>query len=270
MSTSILLKEMRSMREEMKGLQKKTREEVRDVRDGMGEKMESVFEEKISVKDELRESRKEIAALKKRKLRYITQYKFRSNAELKAAVMLWCSDRNKAIAQYGHIKGWNVSSITSMRLLFGTTITERDQGNRLNKDFNEDLSLWYTSSVTNMGCLFYGAESFTGNLSRWDVGNCTAMSAMFQDAKSFKSDLKEWNVGKVTDMSRMFIRASSFKSDLTKWSTGKVTNMFNMLILASSFNKRTIRNWDLSSIKASTVTLRGQEPKDCTREQCIL
>ncbi|GMH67793.1 hypothetical protein TL16_g04770 [Triparma laevis f. inornata] len=140
-SMSMLLKEMRSVREEMKGLQEKTRKEIKGVKGEMvnrseetGQKMESVFEELISVKDELREARKDITALKPRD-------KFQSNKELKAAARLWCTDRNKAIAKYGHISSWNVSSITSMVLLFGMTTEEIEHGNRWNKDFNQDISL---------------------------------------------------------------------------------------------------------------------------------
>ena len=95
------------------------------------------------------------------------------------------------------------------------------------------------------------------------------MRAMFQGAKSFKSDLKEWNVEKVTDMSFMFYQASSFKSDLSGWSTGNCTNMFNMFRGATSFNRDTLKNWDLSSIKESLVTLVGKEPENRTREQCM-
>ncbi|GMH51022.1 hypothetical protein TL16_g10036 [Triparma laevis f. inornata] len=94
---SLVLKEMRSMREEIKAgkeeMKKKMEHEMKGVREETNEKMESVFEEMTSVKDELRQARKEIAALKLR-------YKFRSNGELKAAGRLWCTDRNKAIAQY--------------------------------------------------------------------------------------------------------------------------------------------------------------------------
>ncbi|GMH54898.1 hypothetical protein TL16_g01777 [Triparma laevis f. inornata] len=76
-STSILLKEMRSMREEMINRSEET-----------GQKTESVFEELISEKAELKsvngklsKARKEIAALKQR-------YEFRSNEELKGAAKL--------------------------------------------------------------------------------------------------------------------------------------------------------------------------------------
>ncbi|GMH47362.1 hypothetical protein TrLO_g2686 [Triparma laevis f. longispina] len=72
-STLMLLIEMRSMREEMKGmkrLQEKTSEELKGVREE-------------SLNGKLSEARKKIAALKQR-------YKFRSYQELMAAARLWC------------------------------------------------------------------------------------------------------------------------------------------------------------------------------------
>ncbi|GMI13452.1 hypothetical protein TrLO_g4192 [Triparma laevis f. longispina] len=156
-----------------------------------------------------------------------------------------------------------------MRRLFGQSKEDREQGNHWNKDFNEDLSLWDTSNVTNMAWMFNEASWFNIDLSRWNVGNCTNMSAMFQNAKSFQSDLKGWNIEKVTSMDFMFKGAASFKSICSRWSTGNCTNMFNIFFSASSFNRDTIKNWDLSSIKGSTVRLKGREPKKRTRGKCM-
>ena len=240
------------MREEMKGV----KEEMINRSEEAMAHGESIFEELISVKDELREPRKEIAALKPR-------YKFRSYEALAAAAKLWFTDRNKAIAQYGHISSWNVSSIMSMRLLFGVSSEEEDERNHWNKDFNEGLSGWDTSNVTDIAFMFRKAESFNIDLSGWNVGNCTDMSGMFNFAKSFKSDLKEWNVGNVTDMPFMFLGAESFNSDCSRWSTGNCTNMYAMFSEFSLFNRDTIKNWDLSSIKGSVIGDTNH-----TKEQC--
>ena len=44
----------------------------------------------------------------------------------------------------GDISGWNVSSVTSTRLVFYE-----------NSSFNSDVSSWNVSSVTNMEGMFY-------------------------------------------------------------------------------------------------------------------
>ena len=50
--------------------------------------------------------------------------------------------RDQVIAKYGPIKYWDVSEVTNMKRLFGVDY--------IAKFFNEDISLWDTSSVLNM------------------------------------------------------------------------------------------------------------------------
>ena len=47
------------------------------------------------------------------------------------------------------------------------------------RDFNEDISDWDTSRVTNMYETFSFAESFTGDISRWDVSKVWKMFGLF-------------------------------------------------------------------------------------------
>ena len=42
----------------------------------------------------------------------------RSNDDLREAVKLWCTEREAAKKQYGHIKFWDTSRVTDMSLLF--------------------------------------------------------------------------------------------------------------------------------------------------------
>ena len=53
-----------------------------------------------------------------------------------------------------------------------------------------------------MGWLFYEAK-FNNNISGWDVSNVTDMRAMFQGAE-FDGDISGWDVSNVKDMSGMF------------------------------------------------------------------
>jgi surface protein len=45
--------------------------------------------------------------------------------------------------------------------------------------FNEDISNWDVSNVTNMSWMFYDAESFNQDINKWDVSNVKDMSFMF-------------------------------------------------------------------------------------------
>ena len=69
-------------------------------------------------------------------------------------------------------------------------------------------------------------SGFNQDLSSWDVSNVTNMSDMFDYAYSFNQDLSAWDVSNVTNMSEMFYYASSFNQDLSAWDVSNVTNCF--------------------------------------------
>ena len=48
--------------------------------------------------------------------------------------------------------------------------------------FNQDLSNWVVSSVTDMGWMFYEAYSFNQPIGNWNTSQVTNMSYMFQKA----------------------------------------------------------------------------------------
>eukprot|EP00804_Cyclotella_cryptica_P016342 CCRYP_009908-RA/>CCRYP_009908-RA protein AED:0.40 eAED:0.40 QI:27/-1/1/1/-1/0/1/21/143 len=83
--------------------------------------------------------------------------------------------------------------------------------------FNDNLSHWNVSSVTNMNSMFSGADAFKGDLSSWDVGSVKDMSYMFFHAYKFNGNLSSWNVSSVTDMRSMFSNALAFNQDLCAW-----------------------------------------------------
>ena len=62
--------------------------------------------------------------------------------------------------------------------------------------FNNDISNWNVSNVTNMSRMFYNVPGFNSDLSNWDVSNVTNMSQMFEVAVSFNSDISNWNISK--------------------------------------------------------------------------
>merc|ERR1712032_995138 len=103
--------------------------------------------------------------------------------------------------------------------------------------FNQDMSEWDVSQVTDMQKLFSGATSFNQDLSKWDVSQVTATYGMFLAATAFNQDLSKWDVSQVKYMPKMFYRARSFDQDLSKWNVSRVTNMKGMFQGATSFNR---------------------------------
>ena len=103
----------------------------------------------------------------------------RTDEDIQVAADKWCENPIKAEAIYGHISFWDVSTITSMRMLF-----------QWKRSFNEDLSRWNVSACTDMERMFDGASSFTSDLSEWSTGKVKEMNSMFWGASTFTSDLK--------------------------------------------------------------------------------
>jgi surface protein len=131
----------------------------------------------------------------------------RTNADIKEAVNLWCSNRAKAEDLYGHISDWDVSRVTNMSELF--------RGKRY---FNNDISRWNVSNVTRMDGMFRDADSFNQPIGGWDVSNVTDMNYMFASARAFNQNIGDWNTSNVQNMSNMFLSAEAFNQNLTRWS----------------------------------------------------
>ena len=55
--------------------------------------------------------------------------------------------------------------------------------------FNEPISLWNTSNVTNMKEMFSHAKLFNQPIDKWDVSNVSNMESMFNSALSFDQEL---------------------------------------------------------------------------------
>jgi surface protein len=62
--------------------------------------------------------------------------------------------------------------------------------------------------------MFRDATSFNQDLSAWDVSNVTNMYEMFENASSFNQNLSTWNVENVSD-------CSNFSYDTPQWTQPK-------------------------------------------------
>jgi surface protein len=56
--------------------------------------------------------------------------------------------------------------------------------------FNQDISSWDVSSVTDMYRMFLSASSFNQDISSWDVSSVTSMSQMFDGANALSDEKK--------------------------------------------------------------------------------
>ena len=127
------------------------------------------------------------------------------------------------------------------------------------KKFNQDLSTWNVTNVTNMESMFTLAEDFNSPLFsktckvkdmksmfrmarefnkpiNFCTDSVTDMESMFHDAKKFNQDINGWNVENVMDMQYMFTGASEFNKPLDRWRPINVRNMRHMFEDAKEFN----------------------------------
>ena len=164
-----------------------------------------------------------------------------TQGNIQAAVDLWASNPTQAEATYGHISGWDVSSVTDMSQLFSNF-----------GSFNEPIGNWNVSNVTNMGYMFWTADHsgiFNQDISNWNVSNVTDMAGMFKNNHVFNQDLSSWNVSNVTNMQELFKYTTELNTDLSSWNVSNVTNMSTMFFHAESMTFGDwIASWDVSNV----------------------
>ncbi|MFU8776064.1 MAG: BspA family leucine-rich repeat surface protein [Roseovarius sp.] len=183
------------------------------------------------------------------------------------------------------IASWDVSRITSMRLMFGCTAAANvgGIGAAFNQPinawdvravqsfegfmghlgdpgitsggavFNQPLNLWNTSAADTMRRMFAIAPAFNQDIGNWNIESVTDLSAMFASVigssariyHSFNRSIERWNTARVSDMSFMFLNGS-FDQPLATWQTGAAKTMRGMF-QSCPFNQP-IGTWDVSAV----------------------
>jgi surface protein len=141
------------------------------------------------------------------------------------------------------VTGLDVSKLKSLRQMFTN-----------NYWFNQDLSNWDTSSITDMYGCFQSCTGIStvnqGAFPNWDVSNVTNFGQMFNSARNINFDASSWDVSKGENFEYMFGNNLNMNiASTTGWDVSNGTNftgMFsscqNSTITSSYFN-----NWNVSS-----------------------
>lgn len=93
-------------------------------------------------------------------------------------------------------------------------------GNRLTR-----VPDYLPRKITSLRYMFRNATSFNQDISKWDTSGVTNFEGMFEGATSFNQDISSWNTTSVLNMNRMFYGASSFNRDLSTWDGSNASNV---------------------------------------------
>lgn len=137
-----------------------------------------------------------------------------------------------------------LSSVPSTIPSYWTDLSHALQGCFI---FNQDISTWDVSNVTNFSYMFEDCYAFNQNINNWNVSNSKNFSGMFHNATSFNTTINSWDVSRCTDFSLMFFN-SAFNQDIGSWDVGSALDM-------SSMFQNTSFNQDISSWNVNNCTL---------------
>lgn len=96
--------------------------------------------------------------------------------------------------------------------------------------FNDDISMWNVSTITDMSGMFSGATAFNQPIGSWNVSNVNDMTDMFANASAFNQDISNWDVSDALVMDGMFNGATVFNRNLAWWC------VTNIATLPANFN----------------------------------
>ena len=134
---------------------------------------------------------------------YLCNKASRHDADIYAAVKLWCPDQVAAENKYGHISKWDISQVTQMANLF------RDQ-----TSFNDDIGQCDACKVRGMDCMFSGYKAFDQEIESRDVPEVAVMRGIFMRCAKVNRYIGDWDVRKVEDMEVMFLGAITFNQEI--------------------------------------------------------
>lgn len=169
--------------------------------------------------------------------------------------------KNKQL--YSPIGEWDVSNITSTAYLFNIHLIKKYHKNVFDKvfeysndltimensmkTFNEDISKWNVSKVTNMTYMFSTCVEYNSHLNDWDVSNVRYFKGMFSGCTRFNQPLDKWNVSNAEIFDSMFFKCTSFNQPIGNWNVSNAISMMKMFANCYKFNQP-LNEWNVSNV----------------------
>ena len=172
--------------------------------------------------------------------------------KLMDALTFWDGDASQGLATYGAVGTWDVTAVDDFMALCKPLA-----------NFNEDLTGWHSSGVTDMEYMFNNASSFDQPLS-FDTSSVKDISHMFYGASAFNRPLP-FDTSKVYGMGEMFRDAHTFNQPLAL-DTRSVADMSCMFIDADAFNQPL--TLDTSKVTTMTYMLNERSEERRAGKEC--
>ena len=126
-------------------------------------------------------------------------------------------------------------------------------------DSIKDLPL--DSTATTIENMFAGCSAFNQPLTNWDTSNVTDMTSLFSGCTIFNQDLGNWDVSSVASMTTMFAQARAFNNGgvggvgvgLDSWVFPSGTTSLNTTFWRANAFNQYIGSWNISPSNCSTT-----------------
>jgi surface protein len=123
--------------------------------------------------------------------------------------------------------------------------------------FNQDISAWNVSNVTDMEQMFYHADAFNQDIGTWDVSKVTTMYGMFFDADAFNQDISTWDVSNVTDMNFMLrgptLSTANYDALLIAWDALELQDNVSFDAPSSEYTASSVASTARASIISTDI-----------------
>ena len=90
---------------------------------------------------------------------------------------------------------------------------------------------------TSLSKAFYNCTNFNQDISNWNFSGVTNMESMFENATKFNQDISSWNISNVTNMDSMFENATKFSNNFEPmfWNCASLTSAINFGLNSSFY-----------------------------------
>jgi surface protein len=178
-----------------------------------------------------------------------------------------------------HYAFYACRALTKVPSSIPSTVTDLSYMFYQSRVFDQDLSSWDVSNVTNMRGMFQGEPSIYqpsyrnpfnngGQPLNWGAktANVQNMANMFEES-NFNQDISGWNVSAVTTFTSMFRFNTVFNQNISGWDVGAAKSFINMFGSAFAFNQD-LSGWNVGNVQDIECYRFNYDNNEATSLEC--